>query len=214
MPAIPSCVLEPLWAQLCSRLSDRPSLGLPPPTHPQPRGLREAGPEAEVRLQRPRCAPAATSGRPRACSGRGNGSCWRATTPWSAWSWTTWPGGLTKAPCGDEGAGPSPVDRGTQGIERSTLTEPKAEAELAACGLRGRIARRSRPAPIPVGQRWPVERTHAWVNHLRTPARGTERGTAVIELWLSLAHAIITLRRLIREAWVRYRWDARPSRCP
>ncbi len=91
---------------------------------------------------------------------------------------------------------------------------PKAEAELAARGRRGQIARRGRPAPIQVGQRWPVGRTHAWVNHLRTPARGTERGTTVIELWPSLVHAIITLRRLIREAWVRYRWDARPSRRP
>ena len=61
---------------------------------------------------------------------------------------------------------------------------------------------------------WPVGRTHAWVNHFRKLARGTERVTAVIELWLSLAHVIVTLRRLICEAWARYRWDGRPARRP
>ncbi len=170
-------------------------------------------------------------------------------------------GCITKAPCGGGGAGRSPVDRGKQGIKRSTLTEakgiplgavlapasrhdsvllpstldklapweppepptvhldrgydyPKTEAELAARGLRGQVAKRGRPAPIQVGQRWPVERTNSWVNNFRKLARCTERVPAVIELWLSLAHAVITLRRLVREAWVRYRWDARPSRCP
>ncbi len=170
-------------------------------------------------------------------------------------------GCITKAPCGGECAGRSPVDRGKQGIKRSTLIEargiplgavlapasrhdsvllpstldklapweapepptvhldrgydyPKTEAELAARVLQGQVAKRGKPAPIQVGQRWPVERTNSWVNNFRKLARCTERVAAVIELWLSLAHAIITLRRLIREAWVRFRWNARPRRCP
>lgn len=170
-------------------------------------------------------------------------------------------GCITKAPCGGECAGRSPVDRGKQGLKRSTLTDakgiplgavlapanrhdsvllpatldklaawappepptvhldrgydyPKTEAELGARGLLGQIAKRGKPAPIQVGQRWPVERTNSWVNDFRKLARCTERVTAVTELWLSLAHAVITLRRLVREAWLRYRWDARPRRCP
>jgi hypothetical protein len=32
--------------------------------------------------------------------------------------------------------------------------------------------------------------------------------------FLAFAHAIITLRRLIRCAWTLYRWDTRPPRRP
>jgi hypothetical protein len=42
----------------------------------------------------------------------------------------------------------------------------------------------------------------------------TERGTPVVAFWLALAHAIITLGRLIRQAWTCYRWEARPRRRP
>ena len=35
-----------------------------------------------------------------------------------------------------------------------------------------------------------------------------------METYLSLMHAIITLRRLIRQAWTLYRWDDRPKRRP
>jgi len=31
---------------------------------------------------------------------------------------------------------------------------------------------------------------------------------------MAFATAIIIVRRLIREAWKRYRWDCRPRRCP
>jgi hypothetical protein len=42
----------------------------------------------------------------------------------------------------------------------------------------------------------------------------TERCEQVIDAFLAFAHAIITLRRLIRCAWTLYRWDARPPRRP
>ncbi|MET7844139.1 IS5/IS1182 family transposase, partial [Streptomyces sp. NPDC005356] len=45
-------------------------------------------------------------------------------------------------------------------------------------------------------------------------ARCTERRAEVIDAYLSLAHAIITLRRLIRTAWTLYRWDTRPRKRP
>jgi hypothetical protein len=34
----------------------------------------------------------------------------------------------------------------------------------------------------------------------------TERNTPVVGVWISLAHAINTLGRLIRQAWTCYRW--------
>jgi hypothetical protein len=39
-----------------------------------------------------------------------------------------------------------------------------------------------------------------------------ERTTPVVEFWLALAHAIITLGRLLRQTWTHYRWKGRP-RC-
>jgi DDE superfamily endonuclease len=55
-----------------------------------------------------------------------------------------------------------------------------------------------------------------------SPARSTAANRAasvprrdqVIDAFLALAHAIITLRRLIRCAWNLYRWDARTTRRP
>ena len=45
-------------------------------------------------------------------------------------------------------------------------------------------------------------------------AASVPRRDQVIDAFLALAHAIITLRRLIRCAWNLYRWDARTTRRP
>ena len=42
----------------------------------------------------------------------------------------------------------------------------------------------------------------------------TEVRTPVIDAFIALANAIIITRRLIAEAWSRYRWDNRPTRRP
>jgi transposase len=171
-------------------------------------------------------------------------------------------GCITKAPGGGEIAGRSPVDRGKQGMKRSTVVDadgvplgavtarandhdspllgptldhldelgPLPEQVtvhldrgydstttrklLADRGLHGQIAERGKPAPIQAGQRWPVERTNAWVNAFNRLQRCYERRQIVIDAFLSLAHAIITLRRLLRRAWSLYRWDCRPHRRP
>jgi IS5 family transposase len=86
--------------------------------------------------------------------------------------------------------------------------------ELAARGLVGRIARRGQPAPIQVGRRWVIERTHAWANNYGKLRWCTERRQRVVDFWLALTLAIITLGRLIRRAWTHYRWDSRPRRRP
>ena len=171
-------------------------------------------------------------------------------------------GCITKAPCGGEMAGPSPIDRGKRGIKRSILVDgagiplgglcapanrhdspllaptldtltaftlPSGETtvhldrgyhsattrvELDGRGLRAGIAQRGRPAPLRATSRWVVERTNAWHNAFKKLAWCTERRGVVIRFYLALTNAIIIVRRLVREAWKRYRWDTRPRRCP
>jgi hypothetical protein len=50
-----------------------------------------------------------------------------------------------------------------------------------------------------------VERTYAWGNRFGKLRWYTERTTPVVEFWICLAHAIVTLGRLLRRAWTRYR---------
>ena len=66
----------------------------------------------------------------------------------------------------------------------------------------------------PAGQRWPVERTNAWHNSFNRLQRCYERNEDIIDAFFDLADAIITVRRLIREAWTLYRWVGRPARRP
>jgi transposase len=171
-------------------------------------------------------------------------------------------GCITKAPCGGDAAGRSPVDRGKQGRKRSTVTDgggiplgtvaaganrhdapllgptldtldrlgplpPQPVVHLDAGydshttqdlldkqGMTGQIATKGTPAPVQATRRWPVERTHAWGNQFKKLVYNTERHDPVIDAFLALAHAIITLRRLLRQAWTLYRWDTRPVRRP
>lgn len=69
--------------------------------------------------------------------------------------------------------------------------------------------------PLQAGARWVVERTNSWhTRGFRKLQICTEVRTRVIDAFVALAGAIITTRRLIREAWTRYRWDTRPARRP
>jgi len=52
-----------------------------------------------------------------------------------------------------------------------------------------------------------VERTNAWHNAFNRLQRCYERNEDVIDAFFDLADAIITVRRLIRQAWTLYRWD-------
>jgi hypothetical protein len=171
-------------------------------------------------------------------------------------------GCITKAPCGGQVAGPSPVDRRKQGLKRSVLTEAGGiplgavpapanhcdDGLLAATldtigavavlptrpvvhldagydyqlcrqvlvkrGMVGQVATRGVPAPIQASRRWPVERTHAWVNQYGKLRRCTERRRLVVAFWLALASAVIIFGRLLRRAWTSYRWQTRPHRRP
>lgn len=69
--------------------------------------------------------------------------------------------------------------------------------------------------PLQAGKRWVVERTNSWHNRgFRKLHICTERRTRVIEAFIALANAIIISRRLLAEAWTRYRWNGRPTRRP
>lgn len=170
-------------------------------------------------------------------------------------------GCITKAPCGGDKAGPSPVDRRKGGLKRSVATEgrgvplgivsaganrhdsPLLSPTLAAAvgqvgphwpddvtvhldagydsavtrtlldglGLHGEIARKGVPAPIQVGKRWVCERTHAWMNGYGKLRHCTDRNGRIIDFFLYLAAAFVTVRALIREARTRYRWATRPT---
>jgi transposase len=90
----------------------------------------------------------------------------------------------------------------------------KTRDEPASRSMRGEIARKGGKAPVQAGQRWHVERTNAWHNGFNRLQRCYERDQQVIDAFFDLADAIITLRRLIREAWTLYRWDTRPAKRP
>jgi Transposase DDE domain len=171
-------------------------------------------------------------------------------------------GCLTKAPCGGERAGPSPVDRRKGGLKRSVASDGHgiplgiasaganrhdspllaptlhaAERQLdgmlpedRAChldrgydstltrqlldelGFDGQIARKGIPAFIQAGTRWVVERTtHAWMNGYGKLRRCTERNAKIVDFYLHLAAALVTIRQLIQRARKHYRWDTRPT---
>jgi transposase len=170
---------------------------------------------------------------------------------------------ITKAPCGGEKAGTSPVDRGKQGIKRSVavdadgiplgfatapanrhdspllgetmdgveeilgaLPEPVrvhldrgydsdlTRKRLAERDLIGVISQKGKSAPLQATNRWVVERTNSWQNAHKKLVWCTEREGRVIDFWVAFSNVIITVGRLVRKAWVRYRWEARPHRRP
>jgi len=172
-------------------------------------------------------------------------------------------GCITKAPCGGEKAGKSPVDRGKQGIKRSTAVDargipiggvsaganrndspllvPTLQHASASVGglpdlasihldrgydssltrerleelnLIGEVSKKGQPAPLQAGQRWVVERTNSWHNAHKKLVWCTERVGRVIDFWVAFSDVIIVVRRLIREGWMRYRWEGRPSQRP
>ena len=170
-------------------------------------------------------------------------------------------GCITKAPCGGEKAGNSPVDRAKQGIKRSTAVDARGipigsvaapanrndspllvptlehagasvgglpdlasihldrgydsfvtRERLKERGLNPEIAKKGQSAPLQAGQRWVVERTNSWHNAHKKLVWCTEREGRVIDFWVAFSDVIIVVRRLIREGWMRYRWESRPPR--
>jgi transposase len=82
---------------------------------------------------------------------------------------------------------------------------------LAEFGFHPEISRKGMPAPIQVGQRWVVERTNSWLNGYGKQRRCTDRDGKIVDFYLYLAAALLTVRRLIQRARSCYRWDNRPT---
>jgi transposase len=169
---------------------------------------------------------------------------------------------ITKAPCGGEKAGRSPVDRGKRGIKRSSVVDAEGiplgvvvapanrhdspllgetldtlealgelpdrasvhldrgydskatRQRLSKRGLSAAISEKGKPAPLTTTKRWVVERTSSWHNAHKKLVWCTERRGRVIDFWVAFSEVVIVVRRLIREAWSRYRWESRPHRRP
>ncbi|WP_405753173.1 IS5 family transposase [Streptomyces sp. NBC_00012] len=278
MPALPSCLLEPAWDQFRALLPDRAEFD---PDHPL--GCHRRRTPDRVVFDHVVQALVHGSGYERISSP----GCSDRTIPRRVKLWAQMgisqalhrialeaydrmigldldeisvDGCITKAPCGGEKAGRSPVDRGKQGLKRSvasdacgvplgivsaganrhdspllgpTLAAAKEQAGampeavnvnldrgydstksrvlIGELGFSAEIARKGVPAPIQAGKRWVVERTHSWMNDYGKLRRCTERSGDVVDLYLYLAAALVTLRMLIRRSTSRYRWDGRPT---
>jgi hypothetical protein len=81
---------------------------------------------------------------------------------------------------------------------------------LHILGYDADIALKGTPAPIQAGKRWPVERTHAWMNGYGKLRRFTDKRKIIVEFYLYLAAALTVIRRLINRARTLYRWPTRP----
>jgi transposase len=77
--------------------------------------------------------------------------------------------------------------------------------------LVGEIATKGVPAPVQVGKRWVVERTQSWMNGYGKLRRCFERNGEVVDFYLYLTAAFVTVRALIRRARKLYRWEGRPT---
>ena len=170
---------------------------------------------------------------------------------------------ITKAPCREQKAGRSPVDRGKQGIKRSVAVDADGiplgfatapanrhdspllgetmdsmeeilgavpepvrvhldrgydsdltRKRLAERDLIGVISQKGKSAPLQARNRWVVERTNSWQNAHKKLVWCTEREGRVIDFWVAFSNAIVIVGRLVRQAWVRYRWEGRPHRRP
>ena len=285
MPVVPSCLLEPAWVEFCALLNEHRG-GEPPEFAPgHPWGCHRRRVPDRVVFAHVINALVHGSGYERiATPGCSDRTIRRRLAQWAGWGLAgelhaaalraydqliglelgdvAVDGCMTKAPCGGERAGPSPVDRRKGGLKRSVATDgygiplgiasaganrhdsPLLAPTLAklparnwtpSCpagrtchldrgydstvtrqvldehGFAGQIARKGIPAPIQAGTRWVVERTHAWMNGYGKLRRCTERDASIVDFYLYLAAALVTIRQLIQRARNRYRWDTRPT---
>lgn len=280
MPVVPSCLLEPIWGEFCALIGgERPPFD---PAHPL--GCHRRRVSDRVVFEHVVAALVHGSGYERIASpGCSDRTIRRRLKAWAALGIgeqvhalalraydqmiglelgdVAVDGCITKAPCGGQRAGPSPVDRRKGGLKRSVATEnygiplgiasapanrhdspllaPTLQAAadqldsklpgerachldagydsrptrqtLSELGFDGHIAHKGTPAPLQATQRWPVERTHSWMNGYGKLRRMTDRDATVVDFYLYLAAAFVTVRALIQRARKRYRWDTRPA---
>jgi hypothetical protein len=64
---------------------------------------------------------------------------------------------------------------------------------LDVLGFDAHIAVKGQPAPIQAGRRWPVERTHSWMNDYGKPHRCTDKRKVIVEFSLYLAATLVVI---------------------
>jgi hypothetical protein len=109
----------------------------------------------------------------------------------------------------DQLGGALPDER-TCHLDAGYDSQPTRQA-LSDLAFTGQIAHKGTPAPIQAGRRWPVERTHSWMNGYGKLRRMTDRNVKIVGFYLYLAAAFVAVRQLIQRARRRYRWDTRPA---
>lgn len=278
MPAVPSSLLEPLWVQFAALLPERPEFV---PDHPLGCHKRRISDKTVFYL----VVEALVHGSGYERVATAECSDWTIRDRVKTWAEMglahqlhqialegydkliglelddlAVDGCQTKAPCEGEKTGPSPVDRGKQGLKRSTMVEADGvvlgmasaganrhdskllEPTIAAAteqldglpaqatvhldsaydgqpsrdvladhDLVGQIATKGVSAPIQVGKRWVAERTQSWMNGYGKIRRCFERNGKIVDFYLYLAAAFVTVRALIRQARQSYRWPTRPT---
>ncbi|HEX5543450.1 MAG TPA: transposase [Micromonospora sp.] len=256
MPALPSSLLEPVWVQFDALRGEQPEFD---PTHPL--GCHRRRIPDRVVFEHVIAALVHGSGYERIASARcSDRTIRRRLRLWAEAGLgeqlhelaldaydrmigleladVSVDGAITKAPCGGERAGRSPVDRGKGGMKRSTGTDGHG----IPLGLTGTSANRH-DSPLlrdtfeacstQLRHRWPEQvtahldraydnsptrnllhelgRTNSWMNGFGKIRRCTDRNAKVVDFYLYLAAAIVTIRQLIRRARTLYRWDTRPT---
>ena len=91
-------------------------------------------------------------------------------------------------------------------LARGYDSQPARE-KLKARGLEPMISKKGKPAPLAATKRWVVERTNSWNNAPKKLVWCTERRDRVIDFWIAFSEVVITVGRLIRQAWTCYRWE-------
>jgi len=168
-------------------------------------------------------------------------------------------GSIHKAPCGGEGTGKSPVDRGKLGWKWSIATDANGipigwvvapanrndtvllPATLEAVDDQGLLeeietlhldrgydngvvrrhvaeigiteivvprvrpregTKRQAPTRVPLGRRWPVERTNSWLSNYGQMRRNTDRRAAHRSAQLALVIAILLISKLLDQGYL------------
>jgi hypothetical protein len=268
VPTIPSSLLEPVWVEFAAQLPERGEFD---PDHPlgchrrriPDRVVFEHLVDALVhgsgyeRIASPQCSDSTIRRRLRAWSAAGVAEQVHAVAL-AAYDRIIGlhladipaDGCITKAPCGGDKTGPSPVDRRKGGLKRSIATDgaglplgivsaganrhdspllgphsrsghhpgrpalarpvhrpPRRRLRLrrhpnparrARPARRGRPQRRTRTSP---GRHTMGQRTHhSWMNGYGKLRRCTDRDGRIVDFFLYLAAAFVTVRALIRDA--------------
>jgi IS5 family transposase len=178
VPVLPVCLLEPVWEQFAALVPERPAVA---PSHPL--GCHRPRVPDRVVFEHVVAALVHGSGYERIASpGCSDRTIRRRVKEWAGLGLMEWlharaleqddrliglelehvcaDGCITKAPGGGEAAGRSPVDRGKQGLKRSTVTDGAGiPLHLVSAPANRHDSRRLRPtlegltklAPLPEG---------------------------------------------------------------